>query len=264
MKLILLLLLCFNTLAAELIVYSARKEKFVRSLLAKFEQETQIKVKLLSGVTVARILGEQHRPLGNIFISNDVGQLEFLRFQGVLEGVKIVGDFGIPPQFMAADYSWIGLSARSRILMYNKDLISKQEMPKTLWELTLPKWKGQFAITRGGNGSMIAHVAALSSLWGEAKTRTWIRKIKENAGAITQGHTEIRKAVGRGEFKFGLVNNYYYHLQRLGKKHHHVGAIYPDQQGMGVFTNSAGVALLKNSTNQASAPGLYKMGATSG
>ncbi|WP_281246375.1 hypothetical protein [Desulfoscipio geothermicus] len=29
-------------------------------------------------------------------------------------------------------------------------------MPKTLEEMTDPKWKGQFAITRGGNGSMVA------------------------------------------------------------------------------------------------------------
>ena len=258
MKWTLLFFLCFNALPNILVVYSSRKEKFLRPLLTKFERETQIKVKLLSGVKVVKILEEQKRPLGNIFISNDVGQMEFLRSQGALKGMEMTPDFGISKKFMAPDYSWIGLSARSRILMYNKKLISEEKMPKTLWELTQKKWKGQFAITRGGNTSMIAHVAALSSLWGEEKTRTWIRKIKENAGAITNGHTEIRKAVGRGEFKFGLVNNYYYHLQRLEKKHHDVGAIYPDQQGAGVFTNSAGVALLKNPTHQAQAESFMK------
>ena len=236
-----------------LVVYSERKEKFVRPLLDKFERDTKIKVAFLSGVKVVKILEEQPRPLGNIFISNDVGQLEFLRLQQALQGVKMANNFGISHKFMAPDHSWIGLSARSRILMYNKNLITKEQMPKTLWELSLPKWHGQFAITRGGNGSMIAHVAALNSQWGEQKTVEWLRKIKSNAAAITKGHTEIRQAVGRGEFKFGLVNNYYYHLQKMQKKHHQVAAIYPDQAGMGVFTNSAGVALLKNSKNQAEA-----------
>ena len=253
MKWALFFLLSFNALSKTLVVYSSRKEKFLRPLLTQFERETQIRVKLLSGVKVVKILEEQKRPLGNIFISNDVGQMEFLRFQGALMGTNIDQDFGIPKKFMAPDYSWIGLSARSRIFMYNKKLISEAEMPKTLWELTKKKWKGQFAITRGGNSSMIAHIAALSSLWGERKTRTWIRGIKDNAGAITKGHTEIRTAVGRGEFKFGLVNNYYYRLQKLEKKHHNVGAIYPDQKGFGVFTNSAGVAFLKNPTHKTEA-----------
>ena len=234
----------------ELVVYSARKEKFVRPLLEKFERETGIKVRPLSGVKVVKILAEQKRPLGNIFISNDVGQLEFLRLKGALRGVAMKQDFGIPKEFKANDHSWISLSARSRILMYNTELISEDEMPKTLWELTDPKWKGQFVITRGGNASMIAHVAALYSFWGREKTLEWVKKIKENAGAITKGHTEIRQSVGRGEFKFGLVNNYYYHLQKLEKKNNRVGAVYPDQEGMGVFTNSAGVAVLNNQKSQ--------------
>ena len=230
----------------ELVVYSARKEKFVRPLLEKFQKDTGIRAKLLSGVNVLKILEEQKRPLGNIFISNDVGQLEFLRFKGALREVHIGQETGIPKGHQAPGHSWIGLSARSRILIYNKDLITQDQMPKTLWELTGPKWKGQFAITRGGNASMIAHVAALHSVWGREKTLHWVRKIKENAGAITKGHTEIRQAVGRGEFKFGLVNNYYYHLQKLEKTNNRVAAIYPDQEGMGVFTNSAGVAVLNN------------------
>ena len=249
MRFFVLFALCANCFALELVVYSSRKEKFTRPLLNKFEREANVKVKLLSAVKVVRILQEQRRPLGNIFISNDVGQLEFLRRQGALRGAKMDSGVAIPPQFRAADYSWVGLSARSRILIYNRDLITEDQMPKTLWELTHPQWKGQFAITRGGNSSMIAHVAALSTKWGQGKTLQWLSKLKQNAGAITKGHTEIRQAVGRGEFKFGLVNNYYYHLQRLQKKHNQVAAIYPDQQGMGTFTNSAGVALLNNSTN---------------
>ncbi|MCY4644458.1 MAG: extracellular solute-binding protein [Bacteriovoracales bacterium] len=234
---------------ADLIVYSSRKEKFVRPLLDKFERETKIKTKLLSGVKVIKILEEQRYPLGNVFISNDVGQLEFLRLKGALKGIDIRAEIGISQKFRAKDNSWVGLTARSRILMYNTDLISQKKMPKTLWDLTLPQWKGQFAITSGGNSSMIAHIGALRSTWGEKKTLEWMKKVKENAGAITKGHTDIRMAVGRGEFKFGLVNNYYYHLQKLEKKHNRVAAVYPDQGGMGTFTNSAGVALLNNPKN---------------
>ena len=240
-----------HTLGAELVVYSARKEKFVRPLLDKFQQESKVKVKLLSAISVMRILAEQKRPLANVFISNDVGQLELLRLRGALQAAKVNPKMGIASKYRAQDNSWVGLSARSRILMYNPQRIKKEEMPQTLWDLTHPRYKDAFAITQGGNGSMIAHVAALSSKWGEEKTLQWIKKVTANSGAITKGHTEIRQAVGRGEFKFGLVNNYYYHLQKRERKHNRVAALYLDQdeKGMGVFINSAGVALVKNPKN---------------
>lgn len=254
MKIVLLTILLFNisnyARGKELVIYSSRKEKFIRPLLDQFQQDSKIKVRLLSAVPVMRVLAEQKRPLGNIYISNDVSQLEFLRIKGALESAQVDPHIGIPLKYRAKDNSWVGLSARSRILIYNTSLISKEEMPKTLWELGDPRFKKAFAITRGSNGSMITHIAALSNVWGERKTTEWLRKLTKNAGAITKGHTEIRQAVGRGEFKFGLINNYYYHLQKKEKKHNQVAPLYPDQaNGMGVFVNSAGVALLKNPQN---------------
>ena len=69
------------------------------------------------------------------------------------------------------------------------------------------------------------------------------------------GHGDIRKAVGAGEFKFGLVNNYYYHLQLRESKDNNVGVIYPDQGDaeMGAVVNGAGVGFVKGAPNEANA-----------
>jgi iron(III) transport system substrate-binding protein len=243
--------------SGKLVVYSARTETFVKALLDKYAAETGVIVEPLHAgdPVINRIKEEKNRPYADILISNDIGALEHLRLEGLLESFEPEGIETIEAKYRASDNSWFGLSARSRVLMYNKDLISEEEMPKTLWELTDPQWQGQFAVTRGGNGSMIAHVSALRNEWGNDKTLEWLNKIKENAGAITNGHGDIRKAVGAGEYKFGLVNNYYFHQQLNEPNDNHVGAVYPDQGSneMGVFVNAAGVALLKNSPNQANA-----------
>ncbi|EGL82616.1 extracellular solute-binding protein family 1 [Caldalkalibacillus thermarum TA2.A1] len=240
-------------LSGELVVYSARNEKFVQPLLDKFAEETGITVRALHGDdgTVQRIIEEANNVQADIFISNDIGAMEYLRLQGLLEGWEPKGVESIDEKFRAEDNSWIGLSARSRGFIYNKDLISEEEMPKTMEELADPKWAGQFMITRGGNGSMVAHVSALRYEWGDEKTKEWLSKVKDNAGAITEGHGDIRRAVGAGEYKFGLVNNYYYHQQLNEPEDNNVGFIYPDQgEGeMGVFVNAAGVALIKGGPN---------------
>lgn len=237
----------------KLIVYSSRNENFVNDLLEKFENETGVKVEALhaGNGAVNKIIEEANNVQADIFISNDIGALEHLRLQGLLASYEPEGIDTIDERYRAEDNSWFGLSARTRILMYNKDLITEEEMPKTIWELTDPKWKGEFAITRGGNGSMISHVSALRQTWGDDKTAEWIELVKDNAGAITNGHGDIRRAVGSGEFKFGLVNNYYYHQQLQEPEDNNVGAIYPDQaEGeMGAVVNAAGVGLIKNSPN---------------
>lgn len=139
--------------------------------------------------------------------------------------------------------------------MYNKDLITEEEMPKTIAELADDKWKDQFAITRGGNGSMIAHISALRNEWGDEKTLEWLKHVKDNAAVITDGHGDLRRAVGAGEVKMALVNNYYYHQQLDEPTDNNVGAIYPDQgeDDMGAFVNAAGVGFINNAPNEESA-----------
>lgn len=237
----------------ELVVYSSRNERFVDPLLQKFEAETGITVRALhaGGAAVNRIVEESRNVQADIYISNDVGALEYLRMGGFLQGYEPAGIESIEARYRAVDNSWFALSARTRVLMYNKDLITAEAMPKTIWELTDPQWAGQFAITRGGNGSMIAHVSALRNEWGDARTAEWIEHVKQNAGAIMQGHGDIRRAVGSGEIAFGLVNNYYYHQQLAEPTDNNVGVIYPDQgEGeMGAVVNAAGVAFVKGAPN---------------
>lgn len=237
----------------ELVVYSARNEQFVQPLLDKFAADTGITVRALhagSGA-VSRLIEESRNVHADIFISNDVGALEYLRIGGHLQEYEPAGIESIDPRYRAADNSWFALSARTRVLMYNKDLITAETMPNTIWELADPTWAGRFAITRGGNGSMIAHVSALRFEWGDERTAQWIAGVKENAGAIMQGHGDIRRAVGAGEVAFGLVNNYYYHQQLLEPRDNNVGVIYPDQgEGeMGAVVNAAGVAFIKDAPN---------------
>ncbi len=241
----------------ELVVYNARSETFVKPLLEQFESETGIRVRVLSGreELVNQIEEEKNNVRADIFISNDAGAMEYLRRQGLLESNDSPALDKIDQRFRAGDGSWVGLSARSRVLIYNKDLISEEKMPKTLKELAHPAWDGQFMITRGGNSSMVTHVAALQETWGDEETRAFLSNLSENAGAITGGHTDIRRAVGAGEYPLGLVNNYYYHLQLEEDRHNNVGAIYPDQgEGeIGAFVNVAGVALINEGPNKENA-----------
>nr|WP_306798705.1 extracellular solute-binding protein [Oceanobacillus saliphilus] len=239
----------------ELVVYSARNERFVQDLLEKFMDDTGIKVSALHGTDPLQIEAEANNVQADIFISNDLGALGYLDAQGYLQGSEPEGMDIIPEQFRSADNAYFAISARSRGFIYNKDLITEEEMPKSIEDLFNAEWAdvpNGYAITRGGNGGMIGNVSALRYEWGDEKTADWIAAIQENAAGIYEGHGDIRKAVGAGEHAFGLVNNYYFHQQLLEPTDNNVGFIYPDQEDgeMGAIANAAGIGNVKNGPNE--------------
>ncbi len=240
--------------AEEIVIYSSRREQFVRPILQWFEEETGIEAQLLTGQEAQfnlRIKEESGNPRADVFLANDAGVMEDLRRAGVLREAPDSVLETIPADKRAADGSWFGLSARSRILMYNRDRLAEDEAPESLKELTDPRFQGEFAITRPGNGSMISHMAGLRLYHGDDWTRDFIQGLMANDPLILGGHTDIRNAVGRGEVKLGLVNNYYYRLQLEEETHNNVAAIYPDQaeDEMGIFVNVAGAALIEGGPN---------------
>jgi iron(III) transport system substrate-binding protein len=245
-------------LDGELVVYSSRNETFVQDLLDKFTEETGVEVRALHDADPLQIQEEAGNVQADVFISNDLGALEYLNQQDLLEGTELENVDTIDEQFRAENNEWIAISARARGFIYNKDLISEEEMPTKMEDLLDPEWadvENGYAITRGGNGGMIGNVSALRYEWGDDQTAEWIQAIQENSAGIFEGHGDIRRAVGAGEHAFGLVNNYYYHQQLEEPTDNNVGFIYPDQGDgeMGAIANAAGLGMVAGSPNEENA-----------
>lgn len=242
----------------ELVVYSARNERFVQELLDKFTEDTGIQVSALHGADPLQIEAEANNVQADIFISNDLGALGYLHGEGYLEGSDPEGIETIDEQFRSDDNAYFAISARTRGFIYNKDLVSEDEVPQSMEDLFDAEWAdlpNGYAITRGGNGGMIGNVSALRHEWGDERTADWIRAIQEHAAGIYEGHGDIRRAVGAGEHAFGLVNNYYYHQQLLEPSDNNVGFIYPDQEDdeMGAIANAAGIGNVAGGPNEQNA-----------
>ena len=131
--------------AEELVIYSGRSDKFVKPVVKAFTAKTGIKVVLHTGSSTAllnKLKLEGERTSADLYISNDAGNLQKgsdLKLFLTLDE-KSVAD--IPKVYRAADNSWVGLSARARVLVVN----SKDESVaaiKSVFELADPKLKGK-------------------------------------------------------------------------------------------------------------------------
>lgn len=237
----------------ELIIYSGRKEPLIQPVLDQFQKATNIRIVLRSGDASAlanQLLEEQNNPRADIYIANDAGVLGKLTDAGVLQPYSSPETEKIPSGYRGS--GWIGVTGRARVIMYNKNML-KDDLPTSVLDLTDPRWKGKLAAAGTSNESMLGHLTALRELIGDTKTRDFVKGLVANQTTFFKGHTEVRKAVGRGEFPLGLLNHYYYHLQLAEGSP--VGVIYPDQSSaqMGTVINVSGAGIIKGAKNLAAA-----------
>lgn len=241
--------------SGRLVIYSGRSEALITPIIESFKAKyPEITVELKSGKNnelAAAILEEKANPQADIFVSTDMLTHINLSTEGVLRAAPIAGTESIVPELKAADGTWTSITARARVIMYNTTLVSADEAPTSIFDLTDPKWNGKIAATNTTSGAMQAHVAALMSEIGAEKTQEWLDGLVANEVTFFGGHTDIRKAVGAGEFAIGLVNHYYYELQKREATDNQVGVVYPDQSdgGLGVMMNTTAVGQIQGSKN---------------
>jgi iron(III) transport system substrate-binding protein len=237
----------------KLVIYTGRSEPFIQPVIEAFKARyPNVDALLKSGRNselANALFEEQANPQADVFISTELFTVQALAQKGVFQPYLPAGAERISAGFIAPDNSWTGLTRRVRVIMYNTDLVSPEEAPKSIFDLTDPKWQGQIAAAGSTNGSMQAQIAVMRQLLGEEATEAWLKGLLANEVTFFGGHTDVRKAVGAGEFKIGLVNHYYFYLQRAEGSQ--VGCVFPDQGAgqIGLISNATAAALIKGARN---------------
>ncbi len=243
-----------------LVVYSGRSDKFVKPVFEAFSEKTGIDVVIHSGKSTAllnKLRVEGPRTQADLFISNDAGNLQIGSDLDLFAPLPAANLAVIPANLKATDNSWVGLSARARVLVVNTN--KDMSWAKSVFDLADPRLKNRLAITHSANESFIAGVTVYMEMAGKEKTKAWLQGMKANVGTqVFNKHSKIVNAVASGEKDIGLVNHYY--IYRHLDKHPDapIAIVLPDQNGMGVAWNVAGIAVSKYSKKPALAQKLVE------
>lgn len=243
----------------KLVVYSGRAERLIKPVLDAFQSQTGIQIELLSSGTtelINRLQVEGDRTPADVLITNDAGSLERARELGLLRPLSLSEvDRAIPSQYRAADQSWIGLSGRFWVIVYNRTLVKPEDLASLL-DLARPKWKDKVAIPNAGSEYLQAGVSVIKETYGDQRTKEFLAGLKQNAGTRVYGKSsQIVDAVAKGEVAAGIVNHYYIYRHLDANPSAPIAAIMPDQQagGMGAIMNVAGMGVTKASRRLESA-----------
>jgi iron(III) transport system substrate-binding protein len=190
-------------------VYSGREEELVAPLFELFTEETGIEVEVRYGDSAelaATIAEEGDNSPADVFFAQDPGSLGAVDAQ--LEQLPDDVVDRVDPRFRDAEGRWVGTSGRTRVLVYNTDVLSEDELPVSVLDLTEPEWRDRVGIAPT-NASFQAFVTGMRLALGDDATREWLEAMRENGAKTYEKNTPIVEAVAAGEIDVGLVNHYY-------------------------------------------------------
>lgn len=192
-----------------IVLYSGRTEELVGPLIGRFEAESGIDVEVRYGSSpemAATILTEGSDSPADLFYSQDpasIGSVADLLVP-LPESILALA----PMRFSDTDGRWVGITARSRVLAFNPELVAEADLPSSYRGLTDEEWNGRFGIAPT-NGSFVTFVSAMILLEGEEPTSQWLEGIAANNPVTFDGNSPIAAAVDAGDLDVGLINHYY-------------------------------------------------------
>src|SRR3954469_8382398 len=192
-------------------LYSGRNEALIKPLLQKFTEQTGIAIEARYGTTAqmaAQLAEEGDRSPAEAFLAQDAGALGAVNKKGMFAALPAEVVAKVPERYRAKDGTWVGVTARSRVLVYNPKLVSKDELPASVFDLTGPQWRGKVAVAPT-NASFQSFVTAVRVQHGEERAKRFFTALKANDVQIRDNNVAIVEDVDAGKVPVGLVNHYY-------------------------------------------------------
>jgi iron(III) transport system substrate-binding protein len=255
-----------NAPQREVVAYIAVDRKDAEPILMQFEQETGIHVRALYDAEAAkttglvtRLIAETKRPRCDVFWNNEIVQTLLLADRGLLESYRSPNAEGLPNCLRDASDRWTAVATRTRVIVYNTELIAPADVPLTLEELCDAKWKGKVAIANPMFGTTRTHIAALYAEWGPDESQNWLRGLLDNDVRIVDGNAMVKNLVARADpdaspILVGLTDT---DDVRSGQSEGEpIDFVYPDQSTSGTFVIPTTVCMVKGAPNHGAAKSL--------
>lgn len=195
----------------ELVVYSGRNEDLVAPLIERFEEASGISVEVRYGDTAemaAQILEEGDNSPADVFFGQDAGALGALAKEGRLTELSDAQLSLVADGLKDDEGRWVGTSARARVVAYNDEELTEDDLPDSILGFADPEWEGRIGWAPT-NASFQSFVTALRVIEGEEGARAWLEGIQANDPIAYDNNVAVIEAVAAGEVSVGFVNHYY-------------------------------------------------------
>ena len=238
-------------------LYSGRDEELVQPLIDQFEAETGIKVEVRYGNTAelgALLLEEGDASPADVFLSQDAGALGALSLAGLFTTLPDDITAAIPAGFTSTDGTWVGVTGRARVVVYDGEKLTEDDLPDTIDGYVTDEWNGRLGVAPS-NASFQSFVTALRVLEGDDAATEWVTALAGNSPQIFEGNSAILSAVDEGVVEVGLINHYYWYgaAAEVGAENMRAQIKFLTSGDAGSIVNVSGAGILNGSATDGDA-----------
>ncbi len=232
-------------------LYNGQHRATTEALVAAFTKETGIKVVMRNAESpelASQIIEEGTHSPADVFYSEQSPPVAALQEKGLLAPIDAATLKLIPAKYEARDGTWIGASARTRVITYNKKMITPDALPKSILDVPTAAFAGKIAYVKGDGFQ--EQVMAIVHIHGRDTALQWLKGLK-TYGRAYNGNRIASTAVENGEIAMALSNNYYwYSLAREKGADKLNSAVYSfPGSDAGNIVNLSAAGILKSSRN---------------
>ncbi|UMZ12676.1 extracellular solute-binding protein [Pseudomonas sp. MPFS] len=199
-----------------LTLYNGQHKEVGEAIAKAFETKTGIHVNVRKGSSnqlASQVVEEGDRSPADVIYSEESPPLNKLGEQGLLAQTDSATLAVLPKEYVASNGTWIGITARVRVVAFNPKLIAEKDLPTSVLEFSQPQWQGKIGFVPT-SGAFQEQAVAIIKLHGMDAAEEWLTGLRA-FGKIYSNNMVALKAVENGEIAAVLANNYYWFaLQR--------------------------------------------------
>lgn len=231
-----------------LVVYVGRDEELLKPLIEQFTEETGIEVEARYGDSpelAATLLEEGDATPADVFLSQDAGALGAVSGEGMLRELPAEITDAVMPEYTSTDDTWVGVTGRARVIAYDSQTYTADQVPGTVASFTDPQWSGQVGFPPG-NASFQSFVTGFRVAEGDDAARAWLEGIAANDHQSYEKNGLVLAAVNDGTLGIGLINHYYWFqlAAEVGAENMRAQLKFADAGDPGALVNVTGAGIL--------------------
>ncbi|WP_372655289.1 extracellular solute-binding protein [Halobacteriovorax sp.] len=236
-----------------LTIYSVYPGDKLEAVFKPFTKRTGIAVNVVSAKSkflIDRIKREGENTIADLHLDKDLVYHTTATQKGIYQPFKSkVVEENVPANFIETNKNWFTIFYRSRVIMYNRDLVSPREL-STYSDLGNKKWKGKLCVRTSNSTYSQALSASIVAHLGSNKAlnvfKSWVANFAMDP---TSSDRDVIRALAAGKCHVGLVNSYYLAPFIEADSEYPVRPFFANQGFSNAHVNGVGIGITKYSKN---------------
>ena len=177
-----------------LTMYNGQHKEIGEAIAKAYEAKTGIHINIRKGSSnqlASQIIEEGDRSPADIIYTEESPPLNNLGELGLLAKIDDATLNMLPKEYVGANGTWMGVTARTRVVVYNPKKVDEKDLPTTVMDFAGPEWEGRVGYVPT-SGAFQEQAVAILKMHGREATEEWLTGLKAFGKTYTNNMVALK------------------------------------------------------------------------